>query len=307
MYETLEEEILHNDYLKVIALVSFSISTLFICIHLVVFLITVYSRTIMGKCFAMFCTSLLMGYFTFLGSIVLQGTDCACKIVAIAGHYVLLAQSAWLLVTSLESWKSIKTSKPQQEFENKYSWRFVFYSLFGWLEPAAIVALALYIEFYETSWPDSLKPQFSPSTCRFGQLKSFLLFFVTPMNVNLILNLFFLVTTQVKLRNLKNLKHYPREMADEFAYYLRLNLLACVIWIDGLVGEYTKNDVLIMVYVLMNAVLGMFIFLIITFNNKISTFIYYVDTLDNDSAPLARKSKNKDSDIYLSMSAVSNT
>lgn len=277
--DTMGSEILKRLSTKLTAIICLSVAILFLCVHIVVFLITEYERTIMGKSFAMLCLTMLLGYVSYIGNIVLQNSLQSCIATVIACHFLSTAQSAWLLTTSIETWKSIKTTKTQQEYELKNSWRFFYYSLYSWIIPAFITATTLYLEFGDSAWSETLKPNFSDSSCGFGQANAFFLLHILPVNVNLAINFLFIAATVIKLQKMKTeTLYYHRDMIKEFKYYLRLNGLIGITWLIGLLSEYTRSEIITVVYVLLNAIQGFYIFLIMTFHDKISTFIYYVDT-----------------------------
>lgn len=277
--DTVDSEILQRLSTKLTAIICLSVSILFLCVHLIVFLITEYERTIMGKNFAMLCLTMLLGYLSYIGNIVLQNSIQSCIITVIACHFLSISQSAWLLSTSIETWKSIKTTKTQQDYELKNSWRFSYYSLYSWIMPAIITAGTLYLEFGDSNWSNELKPKFSDKSCGFGQANAFFLLHILPVNVNLAINFSFIAATIIKLQKMKTeTLYYHQDMIKEFKYYLRLNGLIGITWLAGLISEYTRSEAITVIYVLLNAIQGSYIFLIMTFHDKISTFIYYVDT-----------------------------
>lgn len=274
--ELYDHEVLQKINVHIISIIGFGISVLFLCTHLIVFSITEDMWTILGKNLASFCISLLLGYCTFIGSMVLQNQNASCTVVGVLMYYFFLTHSSWLLSISIEMWRSVKRTKSQRDYDNKNSWRFFFYSAFSWLEPALIIGAALYVEFWNTSIPDYYKPNFSNGYCRFGKTKPLLIFFVIPFAVNVGLNLIFsgvtLCHTQsLQMKGLSQNENFFKELK----LYIRLSLIVAVTWITGISKMYFKNDILWIAFVVLNAAQTLYIFLVFTFNNKLSTVVFY--------------------------------
>ncbi|XKL59302.1 hypothetical protein PGB90_000318 [Kerria lacca] len=289
-------EIFKKKYIQVAASICFGINIMFLCLQLIVFLINKHGQTIMGKNFAMFCFSLLIGHVTFICSIIWQNENFSCAFIVFIGHYIYLTHSTWLLVTSIEAYKSINSTKTQQIYDKNHSWRFLIYSAFTWIEPAIIAALPLYAEYNENSIFQELKPNLSAKSCHFEKSYAFLMFYIIPVNINLIFNFIVIGAIVGKLYNGKKLNTISNDdITEKFVYYLKLNILVGVTWITGLIGEYLKSEVLTASSILMDTIVTLYIFLIFTINDKISIFLYYADM--NYDLKILEEKYDKDNDV----------
>lgn len=276
LFKLEDDEMMPKVYAAVIKVISCGVSIMFLSTHLIVFSITEEMWTTMGKNLAAFCLSLLLGLSTFIGEHI-----ASYFVATVLTYYFSLTHSTWLLCMSFELWRSLGKTKSRRDYESQHSFRFLWYSLFSWLEPVLFVAVALYAEFWDNNpFPEYLKPNFESASSHTSTNSAFLLFFGFPFCVHLILNFVFMscaLGLEMKRKDLL----IDGEMGDEFKLYSRLNLLIVFTWMLNLVDILVvKNEVLTILFVVLNAIQALYIFLVFTFNNKISSLVYENNDFD---------------------------
>lgn len=275
---TLEE---YYDHLpNVVSIIGFGISILFLCTHLIVFSITEDMWTMTGNSLASFCLALLLSYCTYIGGMIVENKTTPCTIIAILAYYFFLTTSAWLLSISAELYSTVKKIKSRRYYENKNTCRFMAYSMFSWVQPAAVLGIALYLESHNIlKMPKKFQVDLFPagSNC-FHRKTSMLLWFLIFFNINLILT--FLVSALTAFIACGTKDRQVQRNDDFFTvlkYYMRLSLLVGIVWILGMCMIHFKEAILHIGFAIANGVLGLYIFLVFTFNNKISSVVFHDD------------------------------
>ncbi|KAK4308159.1 hypothetical protein Pmani_020127 [Petrolisthes manimaculis] len=249
------------------------LSCLCLLLHLTAFVFTPYLRNLPGKCRASLSLSLLGAYISFLVGSATRPHTTQCFVLAVTMHYSFLASLCWMKVMAFDVWWSLRLARKELRVSGRgQNRRFIIYSVYAWLLAALPSATVLALDFTN---PESLPPNILPSMgqywCWFGQRRALLLFFGTPLFVIMILNVvFFLataceITITTEMGRVASQAHHKRH----FQLYLRLAVLMGFTWISGIVAGYLQVEAAWYIFVLLNTLQGVFIFLAFTCRIKV--------------------------------------
>jgi len=227
------------------------------------------------KNLASLSTGLLVGYVGYL-SVALQavspGSGLPCLVSALTMQFGFLAAFAWMFVMSADVWIVLHAStKKLRVAGGQRHGRFIVYSMFAWLAPAALTALSATIELQLA--PGRLFPELRPNfhyDCWFRNPQSLVALFVLPAGTAIAANYvsFFgavrlIATSDDGFKtsgsdgsNATNINRTRRNLK----IYVRLSLMMGLAWVFALVGAFTDSDVAWTLNTALNSLQGVFIF-----------------------------------------------
>jgi hypothetical protein len=129
-----------------------------------------------------------------------------------------------------------------------------------WLLPALVVLAAVLVENAPVgSVPEAIRPAFAarPGICWFTSRRSLLLFFAAPVSLVMLLNAVFFTSSALMI-------HTSSVTRTDFRLYLRLAVLMGVTWSVGLLAGFLDTPALWVIFVVLNSLQGLFIFLAFT-------------------------------------------
>ncbi|CAG7727057.1 unnamed protein product [Allacma fusca] len=249
------------------------VSIICIIAHLVACCLVPELRSLSGKNLASLCVALLVIYSMFLGMPFVQIPSSSCTVIAVILYYSFMAAFCWMLVLAWDVSTTLRKATQELRVSSGAQWtRFFFYSAFGWLFPALLVAVAVVAEFMPADimpWPYS--PNFGKVNCWFGQKPALLIYFAGPVGFILLLNLVLFIDSarliaSTTMGTAKAKACGPSH--QNFKLYLRLALLMGISWILGIVAGYVDMPALWIVFIFFNTLQGLFIFLGFTCSTK---------------------------------------
>ncbi|KAJ9585544.1 hypothetical protein L9F63_002661 [Diploptera punctata] len=260
-----------------VTLIGISLSILFLLLHLVIFLLTPRQRNLSSMNLASLSLSLLLTYCAYLAGWQLEGTGALCIVAAVIMHYSLLSAFCWMFIIAYDISRVLRESTLKLVVSSGKHWkRFCAYSAWSWLVPAVVSAAALAVQYSDIRYK-SLNPGFGEGYCWFNNAEALLVFCVTPTFLVLLLNIVFfcwstyiVFSTTLHVRNSSNNQH-------DFWLYARLALIMGLTWITGLVGSYVNIQGMWYLFVLLNTLQGLFIFLAFSCNNKVWNELFHSD------------------------------
>lgn len=257
--------------LAYVTYVGLMLSIISLLSHLVVFCIVSSVRNLPGYCLASLSLSLLIAYSCFLAIAVAEMTD-HCGNLGMCIYYFFLTSFFWMNAIAFDIWRSFRVVMRELRISShRVPWRrFLFYSLYSWLIPGALVALVKVADTVDFL-PDDYKPSFGTPMCWFGQRKALLIFFAVPLCIVMLLNAgFFLDVTYVISRaTLKTSQSHERTLKKRFFMFMRLALIMGLTWIVGLVAGYADTVYLWYLFVSLNTLQGLFIFIVFSCSSKV--------------------------------------
>ncbi|KAG7163094.1 uncharacterized protein LOC121873247 [Homarus americanus] len=257
-----------------VSLAGLGLSCICLLLHLIAFLIVPDLRNLSGKNLASLCLVLLAAYTTFILSVFGEAGKRECFILAAAMYYFFLSSFCWMNVMAFDIWRTLKLATSELRVTAGGQWtKFITYSVYGWILPAAALAVLVTLDLVR---PDGMPPQYFPTLgerwCWFGQRKALLVFFAAPLTTIMLINIIFFIcsariiaeTTQSTAKMTSCSPHQ-----NQFKLYMRLALLMGLTWISGIVAGYLQLEPIWYIFVLLNTLQGVFIFLAFTCTRKV--------------------------------------
>ncbi|KAF5289044.1 hypothetical protein FQA39_LY03923 [Lamprigera yunnana] len=179
------------------------LSSIFLILTLLGYIFVPEMQNLHGKTLMCNCASLLVA-FTILA--VLQFyprfDGSTCKVIGYIVMYTFLSAFMWSNVMCFDIWWTFGSMRVdginQRKRERR---RFIYYCLYSWSIPLVITLSAYFVQDFRYSLPDFMKP-FVPTlgefSCFFEEstnLLSFLMWFMLPIAIVCVCNLFFFVKT----------------------------------------------------------------------------------------------------------------
>ncbi|ROT64854.1 putative class B secretin-like G-protein coupled receptor GPRmth5 [Penaeus vannamei] len=269
-YEVVEEGVLvcsfasdkYSDAMGWVTLAGLSASSLCLVLHLVAFALVPHLRNLHGRNVASLSASLLGAYVSYILSVFAETSTTECYVFAVLIYYLFLTSFSWMNVLGFDVFYTFRRSRVRSGEQWK---RFLVYSAYGWVLPACAVAAVVAVD---QTRPPGFPPEFLPSLgqhlCWFGRRKALLAFFGAPLIASIIMNVALFVATTVSIAKTMQSevrKTSPSEPKKEFLLYLRLAVLMGITWITSVVASYLELEVLWYVFILLNTLQGVFIFL----------------------------------------------
>ena len=257
-----------------VTLGGLGISCLFLVLHLVAFCVVPELRNLSGKNLASLCLVLLGAFSTFILSVFGQAGGTECFILAASMYYFFLSSFCWVNIMAFDVWRTLGLATTELRVSSgKQYCKFMIYAVYGWFFPAAALAAVLLLDIIR---PEFLPAQYYPALgeywCWFGHRKALLVFFAAPLMAIMVLNIILFV---LSARIIANTMESTAKMTScapyqsQFKLYMRLALLMGLTWISGIVAGYLQVEAIWYVFVLLNTLQGLFIFLAFTCTRKV--------------------------------------
>lgn len=254
--------------------IFFSIVSLFL--HLAVFCMVQSVRNLPGYCLASLSLSLLLAYLCFI-SASMSLTKKHCPGLGAAIYYFFLASFFWMNVISFDVWRSFRAVMKELRVSSHRipRRRFCAYSLYSWFLPAIMATFAVKSDELDLL-PDDYKPSFGYAFCWFGKRRALLVFFACPLLIIMVLNgIFFLDSTYVINRaTIKTSHANEAALRKRFFTIMRLALIMGLTWIVGIIAGHVDQEPLWYIFVILNTLQGLFIFVVFSCSSKIKEFFY---------------------------------
>lgn len=256
--------------------VGLLLSIISLLAHLIVFCVVSSVRNLPGCCLASLSLSLLLAYSCFLLVEVVKPTN-HCANLGASLYYFFLTSFFWMNILAFDVWRSFRVVMRELRISShRVPWRrFLLYSLYSWLVPAVLTALVKVADSSDLL-PVDYRPSFGSPACWFGQRKALLVFFAVPLCAIMFLNaVFFLDVTYVISRaTLKTTQTHEATLKKRFFTFMRLALIMGLTWIVGLVAGYADIVFLWYVFIILNTLQGLFIFIVFSCSSKVRSLFF---------------------------------
>ncbi|XP_063607212.1 uncharacterized protein LOC134781856 [Penaeus indicus] len=253
-----------------VTLAGLSASSLCLVLHLVAFALVPHLRNLHGKNVASLSASLLGAYVTFILSVFAETSTTECYVFAVIIYYLFLTSFSWMNVLGFDVFYTFRRIRLRSGDQWK---RFLVYCAYGWLLPACAVAAVVALD---QTRPSAFPPEFLPSLgqqlCWFGRRKALLAFFGAPLFACIAINVTLFVATTAtiaKTRQSEVRRTSTNDPKKEFLLYLRLAVLMGITWITSVLASVLQQEVLWYVFIVLNTLQGLFIFLAFTCRTKV--------------------------------------
>jgi len=225
------------------------------------------------KTLASLSTGLLVGYAGYL-SVALRavspGRGLPCLVSALTTQFGFLAAFAWMFVMSADVWIVLHAStKKLRVAGGQRHCRFVVYSVFAWLAPAALTALSATLQLQQSASGAllaELRPNFHYD-CWFRNPQSLVALFVLPAGTAIAANYvsFFgavrlIATSDDGFKRTAGNANAVDRTRRNLKIYVRLSLMMGLAWVFALIGAVADSDVAWTLNTALNSLQGAFIF-----------------------------------------------
>ena len=299
-------------YLTIIGLTISIISTLLL---IVIYLNNKALRNFPGKLLICLSISLLFSQLSFLISMHLieptyfinfhvqnefknnitsedlnlfQNIWSTCYIFGLLTHYFYLSFFLWSNILAFDLYTMLESLlKNGNKIKNEKDRRLVYYSIYGWSVPFILVVLLsfkqlIYIEEYLV---------YGINSCFISKPIDRLLFFILPVSILLMFNLYFLIRSIIGIKNIDRNTHQflkkeetvikknkesqksvninkNNQNKNRIVLYFKLFFITGMSWTLGLICSFVDNIILWYMYIIFNSLQGLFIFLSFAFNSQ---------------------------------------
>lgn len=257
-------------YMGYVTYAGLGVSIIFLVLHLTAFCLVEELRNLSGKNLASLCISLLVAYTAFMAGLVLD--DVACTVDGVVAFYAFLASFFWTSTMSFDVWRTLRLATAELRVSSGRQWRkFFVYSIWSWCAPAVVVSGALWVEFTPADIDNSWRPAFGNFTCWFGHPRPLLAFFAAPVSIIMFFNIIFFVSSARMIYSTTSTTKFTASATTQrdFRLYVRLSVVMGLAWTTGLVAATFNIEVLWYVFIALNTLQGLFIFLAFTCNDKV--------------------------------------
>lgn len=212
------------------------------------------------------CSSLLGGHLVFFVAGSFQGSRAACKVVGVLLHFFYLSVFFWSLAEGLNIFFSfIFIAISRNRLSVNVSRPVLKTSLFAWGTPVLIILVNLIVNRtnnYGSTAKDGDRN--IKGLCFLTHDLSFLVTFVAPFSVCLFINIIILIALAVMLRRFDSLSlsnNNRKKWKKRALGFLGVCIVLNLTWIFGLWLLVKADEALMFVFVLVNGLQGLFIFL----------------------------------------------
>ena len=215
--------------------------------------------------------ALLMAFLAWVVGSYFPYYTQVCQAFAVIRYFAFMAAFAWMTNIAVDSWRLFRPHAlliSPDETTTPLS----LYHLFGWVGPLVLSALVFILDFLDIS--SVFKPNFGPPYCWILG-KALIYYFYIPTGLLLLTNSCLFICTSLALRaSFEESSVVVSKDKKNFQVYLKLFLLMGITWALGFVVGFTDTVSLEYVYILVNSLQGVFIFVAFVCTKR--TFAHFV-------------------------------
>ncbi len=268
-----------------VTLICSGISVICLLIHTLASCVSPELQNLSGKNLLSLTLALMGGYLCFIAAMfnVGNGGTSGCKSLAVLMYFFFLASFVWMMVIAFDVCRTLKMATSQLRITSGSQWKkFGLYSAFGWGVPIIASVITVTIDGME-DLPPEYRPGFGTTDlCWFSNKMGLLIYFAVPfagiMGVNIFLFVFSACLVFDTTRSTAKMTTTCGPKTN-FKLYLRLALIMGITWVTGLAAGFVDVEAVWYVFVALNTLQGLFIFVAFTCTKKV------MDSLCGSSAP----------------------
>ncbi|KAG7176339.1 G-protein coupled receptor Mth2-like 5 [Homarus americanus] len=257
-----------------VSLAGLGLSCVCLLLHLVVFVLVSDLRNLPGMNLASLCLALLISYISFITNVFAKPSPSGCIALAAVMYYFFLSSFTWMNTVAFDIWYTFRLIKTELRVSGGKQWqKFLAYSLYSWLLPAVAVTVLIMFHIQQPKGiPEDYLPSLGKRWCWFGHRKALLVFFAIPMITIIIINsVFFICTARIITMTTSATSTITASThhKNQYKLYLRLAVLMGFTWVSGIAAGYLQLEAVWYVFVVLNTLQGVFIFLAFTCRSKV--------------------------------------
>ncbi|XP_042885083.1 uncharacterized protein LOC122261480 [Penaeus japonicus] len=259
-----------------VTVVGLGVSCACLLIHLVAFAMVPDLRFLSGKNLASLSVTLILAYSVFIANVFSKLEGPGCVAIAAVLYYLFLSSICWMNAVAFDIWVTFRRGKTELRVTAGKQWRkFVAYCIYSWGIPALATTLLVVLDLQR---PEVIAEEILPylgqgeGLCWFGQRRALFVFFAIPIAFMIVANVVFFICTAriiaettLSTSSMTSSSHHK----SHYKMYLRLAVLTGFTWLSGIVAGYLQVEALWYVFVVLNSLQGVFIFLAFTCRRKV--------------------------------------
>ncbi|XP_070551910.1 uncharacterized protein [Ptychodera flava] len=240
-------------------LLTFTTSVLSIGCFLATIIVTVVLKEIRqraGKIILNLAIALLIAHVLFITVVDLPQFKTLCKAAAIVSHYIWLVAFCWMAVASFDL--AYISKQLTVNHNDRLIW---IYCSFAWVLPLVLVTGCVLIDIIG---PYEFKIGYSEGpVCWIGRSTPLMAVFVVPVALILVFNVIcFIITVTIMCKSeVEMKKHRSKSFTTRnVVFAVQITTIMGLTWSLNLVDSFTQSDWLDYVYIILNGLQGLSIF-----------------------------------------------
>ncbi|XP_072028789.1 uncharacterized protein [Amphiura filiformis] len=254
-------------WLSVIALIA----------TLITYLVLTSLRNLAGKAVMNLVIALLFGYLGLQLAGFFLISDEACAAWAVVTHFFWIAAFTWMMLFAFNIARTFSRRGVSTRRTSGGSSFWKYFSV-GWAIPIVVIAVCIGMHFCNCTPITFHYGSLEENICFLRSTKAVLFAFVVPISVLLFLSITFFIFMAVHLRRQRSASKLARtggaveEISYEVSIYLRLSAVIGVTWIFAYLYILIPGSVVVSyIYIILNSLQGVFIFLAFGFTSRVRT------------------------------------
>ncbi|XP_072949346.1 G-protein coupled receptor Mth2-like [Epargyreus clarus] len=241
-------------------------------------------RNLHGMCLMAYCFGLIIAY-SFLAYLKLHVgrvgvAMTGCYVIAFIVYYAFQTSFFWLNVMCFDIWRTFSGYRGGSSHKRREKKRFAAYGAYAWGVPVVLTAITIAMQFSDLP-SNIITPGFGSKRCWFNDWTSELVYFFIPVLVLVVCNVVLFSVTAYRIRSIRQetaiLKSSESSRSDKlkkdkqrYGLYLKLFVVMGVNWTIEIISFAVGGSNWYWVVVdISNIVLGLFIFFIFVWKNKV--------------------------------------
>lgn len=263
-----------SNNMGLVTLIGLGISIVALVCHIICFILVSEVRNLSGQNLLCLSITLIMAYSSFIlmQCPEVQRVRNLCTAVGVAVFYFFLASMGWMNVIALDVWRTLRLATIELRVPNgKQKLRFFLYSLYAWSFSGLFVVGALIADYFPNLVPDNYRPGFGRSGhCWFDKRDALIVFFAAPIAIIMLINLMAFVCTATMVRkSATESKSFSNQHGISHKLYFKLMLLMGLTWIVGFIASVAESLYLWYLFIVLNTLQGLFIFIAFSCKRKV--------------------------------------
>ena len=201
-----------------------------------------------------------------IGPFLSRNAD-TCTAAAILMVYGFFGSFIWMNVIAVDIWLVFRQSSTFSHLDEEERSLTLHYFV-GWGIPLLLVGLSLGMNYSDID--ERFRPEFGGPRCWYTQRYAMLIYFGVPVALPIILNILFFIHSSINLRKALNTSAATsKNQTRHFTIYVRLFIIMGITWIFGFISAFTDELVLQIIFVILNSLQGLFLFISFVCNQAV--------------------------------------
>ena len=198
-----------------------------------------------------------------------SNVDGLCAALGAARYWAFLVLFLWMSIIACDTtWSLYLTNRCVQINVNRPVYQF---TLVAWLIPSIITVIVYMLDSDILAIPLKYEPGFGGFACWFTSRNALMLYFYIPVGISICINMISFTISTIFLRKLFSQRSTVRHSSatkQEYKASLKIFTLIGATWFIGLIATWVNNDVIWVLFVILNSSQGVFIFLVFVLDTK---------------------------------------